>query len=86
MMTQNDHVCAICCRPEVAGDVIAAENVKTIEGNAALNLEIATFNSILDILKNHFVKAAAATDIDDSIKRKYISVSLNKYSKWSEMG
>ena len=31
-MTQNEHVYAICCRPEVARDVISGENVKTIKG------------------------------------------------------
>ena len=31
----------ICCRPEVAGDVISGENVKTIEGYPLLNFEVA---------------------------------------------
>ena len=28
-MTQNEYVCGICCRTEVAGDVISGENVKS---------------------------------------------------------
>ena len=30
-MIQTEHVYAICCRPEVAGEVISGENEKTIE-------------------------------------------------------
>ena len=43
-----------------------------------LNFEIAISNSFRDIPKNHFVTAEAepAADIDDSIKRKRIRVSL----------
>ena len=44
-MTQNERVYAICCRLEVAGDVISVENLKTIEGYAALNFEAASFSS-----------------------------------------
>ena len=44
-MTQNEHVCAIFCRPEVAGDVISSENVTTIEGYFVLNFEAASFSS-----------------------------------------
>ena len=40
-MTQNEHVCAIFCRPDVAGDVISGENVKTIKGYVVLNFEAA---------------------------------------------
>ena len=73
-MTQNEHVYAICCRQEVAGDVISGENVKTIEGYAVVNFEVTSFSSFQDI-KNHFVTATEA-DIDDSIKRKRVHVSL----------
>ena len=31
-MTQNWHIYAICCWPEVAGDVTSGRNLKTIEG------------------------------------------------------
>ena len=73
-MAQSEHVYAICCRPEVAGDVVSGENVKTIEGYAVLDFEFASFESFRDIPpKNHFVTAEA--DIDDSMKRKRIRVS-----------
>ena len=42
-MIQNELVYAICCWPEVAGDVISAENVKIIEGYAVLNFEAASY-------------------------------------------
>ena len=44
-MTQNEHVYEICCRPEVVGDGISGENVKTIEGYAVLNFEVASSSS-----------------------------------------
>ena len=39
-MTLNEHVYAICCRPDVAGDVISGENVKSIEGYVVLKFEV----------------------------------------------
>ena len=71
-MTQNAHVYAICCRPEVAGDVISGENVQTVDCYVVLTLLTS------EILKNHFVTAmqTAAANIDYSIKRKSIRVSL----------
>ena len=39
-MTQNEHVSEICCRPEIAGDVISGENVKTIESYALLIVKL----------------------------------------------
>ena len=44
-MTQNEHDYAICCRPEVAGNVIASENAKTVEVYVALNFEDASISS-----------------------------------------
>ena len=44
-MAQNEHVYAIFCRPEVAGDVISGGNVKTIEGYVVLNFEAASISS-----------------------------------------
>ena len=41
----KEHVYAICCRPEAAGDVISGGNAKTSEGYAALNFETASFGS-----------------------------------------
>ena len=49
-MTKNEHVYAICCRPEVAGNAISGENVKTIEGYALLNFEVAVL-VVSEILK-----------------------------------
>ena len=45
-MAQIEHVYAICCRPEVAGDVISGENVKTVDGYAVLNFEAASVSSL----------------------------------------
>ena len=66
-ITQNEHVYAICCRPEVAGNVVSGENVKTIDGHAVLNFEIASLVSEIGLFpQNHF--ATEAADIDNSIK------------------
>ena len=46
-MTQNEHVYEICCRLEVADDVISGENVKTVEGQAVLNFEVASLVCLL---------------------------------------
>ena len=68
-LTQNEHVHAICCRPEkIAGYVICGENVKTIQRYAVLNFEASSFSSFRDI-KNPFVTTAAAANVDDSIKK-----------------
>ena len=77
-MTQNEHICAICCRPKIAGDVSSSKRVKTVEGYALLNFAVARFSSFRDIKENHFLTAEAAADIDDNVKRKCISVSLNE--------
>ena len=53
-MAQIEHVYAICCRPAVAGDVISGDDVKTVEGYAMLNLEVASFSSFRDIKKISF--------------------------------
>ena len=75
-LTQNEHVYAICCRPEVADVVLSSENIKTIVGYAVLNIEVASISSIRDIQKNPFATTEAAADIDNSIKRKRIRVSF----------
>ena len=70
-MAQNKHVWAICCQPEVAGDVISTENVKTTEGYAVLNFEAAGISSSENIkishlrtdvgpLKSHFFRSQGA--------------------------
>ena len=43
-MTQNEHVYAICCWPEVAGDVSSGENVNTNKGYAMLTFEAASIS------------------------------------------
>ena len=48
-MTQNEHAYAICWRPEVVGDVISSEYVKTLEGYDVLNCEVASFSNFRDI-------------------------------------
>ena len=53
-MTQYEHAYASCCQPEVAGDVISGEKVKTIEGYAVLNFEVTSFSSFRDIQKKSF--------------------------------
>ena len=50
-MTQNEHVYAICCRLEGAGDVISGDNVKTLGANAVLNFIVASLNIFRDIKK-----------------------------------
>ena len=75
-MTQNEHLHAICCRPEVASDVISCENAKTVEGYALLYFAVASSSSFGDIQRNHFVTAESEADINDSIKRKRIRISL----------
>ena len=53
-LTQNEHVYAISCRPEVGDDVISGGGVKTIEGYVVLKFEVASSNSFRDIPKKSF--------------------------------
>ena len=71
-MTKHLHVCTICFRPEVVYDVVSGRNVKTTEGYHLLKSLDLIVSGILK--NNNFVTAAA--DIDDTIKRKRIRVSL----------
>ena len=50
-MTQDEHIYAICYRPEVAVNVISSGNVKTIESYAVLNFEVDIFSSFQDVQK-----------------------------------
>ena len=43
-MTQNENGFAICCRPEVARDVISGENVNTDEDYALLSFGTASIS------------------------------------------
>ena len=54
-VTQIEHVYAICCRPEVAGDVFFGDNVKAFEGYAVLNFEVSEFGSFRYIKKRRSV-------------------------------
>ena len=53
-MTKNEHVYAIFRRPEVAGDVISGESVKTIEGCDVLNFEAASFSRFRENINRTF--------------------------------
>ena len=55
-MTQNEHVCATCCRPEVACDIIYGENVKTVQGYALFNFEAASISSFQENQKQPFAQ------------------------------
>ena len=46
----NQHICAICRRPEVASDVLSDENVKAIHGYLLVNFMIASSSSFPYIL------------------------------------
>ena len=48
-ITLNEHVHAICCRLEVAGDAISGQNVKTIQGYVVTNFEVASSTNFRDI-------------------------------------
>ena len=80
-MTQNEHVYAICCRPEVHGDVISCKNVKTIERYVVVNFEVANSSSFsrYDQFATAAEAAAAEMNIDDSIKRKRCVRPLTLY-------
>ena len=47
-MTKNLHVCTIYFGPEVVYDVNSGRNIRTIEGNLVVNLEVASPNSFED--------------------------------------
>ena len=65
-MTQNEHVYVICCRQEVAGDVISDENVKTTEGKgqALLNFEAASISSFQENQSQPFAQC-----VDDAVRK-----------------
>ena len=55
-VTKNEHVYAIFCRLEVAGDVISGGNVKAVEGYAELHFEAASIGSFRATQNQPFVK------------------------------
>ena len=57
-VTQNGYLYldAICCRPEVDGDVICSPKVKTMIGQMVVNFEVNSSSSFRDFQKEiHFV-------------------------------
>ena len=52
-MTQSGHLYAICCRPEVASDIICGRNVKTVEVYALESVETASASTFRYIKKMH---------------------------------
>ena len=55
-MAQTEHVYAICCRPEVAGDVISGANVQTADCYTLLNFEAAIVSSFRENAPFFWVK------------------------------
>ena len=49
-ITQNWHVCAMCCRTKVDCDVISGRNVKTMDCYVVVNIEVANFQYIKKII------------------------------------
>ena len=62
-MIHNEHVSAICCRPEVDDDVISGWNEKIIEGYVVVgpNFEVASFRSFRHFPQDHFMTVKLAT-------------------------
>ena len=50
-MTQDEHVCVICCRSKVDCYVISGQNVKTVLGYIVVNVEVASSSSFRYIKK-----------------------------------
>ena len=65
-MTQNEHVDAILCRPEIVVDVLSSGNVKTIKGYVVLNFEAVSLSCFRANQMQPFVKC-----VDDG--RAYLS-------------
>ena len=64
-MTQNEHIYAICCRSEVAGDVISGENVKTTKGYAVLYSEVTSFSTFRYIKQGNHHNGDQAARLDE---------------------
>ena len=54
-MTQNLHVCAICCRPEVDNDVISGVAVDNVGMDVLIKLGNSRSNGLRDIPGADFV-------------------------------
>ena len=82
-MTQNGDIYAICCGPEVVGEVISGRHARTIECYVVANFEVATLRLIVSDILKHFMTAKA--DIDDSIMRNtYSTVSHKNYKAFRD--
>ena len=77
-MTQNEHVYAICCRPEVGGDIISSEKLKTFEGYAVLNFEVASSNRFPDIKNKTFRDGGGGGTSTIALSENALRVSLKK--------
>ena len=79
-MTQNEHVCAICCRPELDCYVVSGRNIKTVVDYVVVNFKAATSSSFRDIktLFRDDGGGGGGGRHGDSIKRKRIRISLEK--------
>ena len=64
-MTKNEHVYATCCPPEVAGDVISGENVRTMA--IVSNFEAASLSSFRENQSQPF-----AYCVDDGSIEKFL--------------
>ena len=42
---QHGHTYSICCRPEVAGDIVLGFDVKAVEGYVMVNFEVVSCNN-----------------------------------------
>ena len=75
---QNEHVYAICCRLELYDDddVISSQDAKIIEGQAAVNFEVAGSSSFQDFHKRKFCDG----EVGDS------SSGVNAICSWLQVG
>ena len=83
-MAQNEHVYAMCYRPDVDADVISGRNVRTIKGYVLKLLALA----VSEIFhKDHFVTVKSATvsaicsrlEVVDDLSYGYDAEILKKY-------
>ena len=59
-MTKNEHVYAICCRPEVRDGVISGQNVNTSEVCRHILHRLATMHNAADIQSERWQLAVYA--------------------------
>ena len=78
--TEDEYVCAICCRPEVAGDVISGENLQTTECYRVKNFEAASICSFQESQN----KPCAVGQLEPhfEVKEQKLSNRSQKRRKW----